>query len=346
MFAKMYSKMKNLVEAVSDEDLASNENTSQNELARLSRHSDPNVFIKVAGNPNTHPNDLQHLHNMAHHNFIDSQTGKKDPGNNWNLRQDIHYALTKNPSTPLPVLRDYLYGGFHDEVMRNPVIPLLQLEDPYLNQLIGSHSTTDATELASYTDNPILLHIFANSPDVNMKRAILHNKNTPDHLLHKLFNDPDKKISASVVYHKKTPPEVINKIYQDDPNNFSIVGYIARRKDLTPEMMQTLSEHPSFHVQKILAQNNNIHPNILDKMTTTDLGSNNELVLNKLIASNKNTSPETLHKLADYGDNVNSDQILGHIIDHPNVHSDTLNKLTNNRNSDINFMAKMKLGLV
>ena len=95
----------------------------------------------------------------------------------------VRRAVASNPNTPLPVLYA-LAVEFAAEVLANPVLPLLMLEDP--NLLVRAPAATVLALLRSDSITAPMLAQAAVHPDHDVQRAVASHPMTPGAILERL----------------------------------------------------------------------------------------------------------------------------------------------------------------
>lgn len=237
-----------------------------------------------ASNPATNPNRLFQL---IHH-----------------PSEKIHKLIAQNPNTPPLGLR-ILMPNYPDAVMENPALPLFQLEDPQLKQIIPQEEEDyqgaypETYNMAAKTSHPLLLNLLADHHDEGVQSTVAQNMATPTHVLSKLAQSPHYETRMIVARHKNTDPRVVKNMLNDEEDRVRSTA-ATNVKNLTDEEWNGILNHEE------------------DPYLSTQL------------IFNHNTPSHILHKVAQQPDSI----MIGHdhFVKHPNVHSDTLDLLARQNN--------------
>lgn len=329
----IYKYMKNLLESIEEEQTiekqqksASDLNTNPDLLDKLADHHDPSVYSLVAGNASASPNTLLKLHAKTKNNPNVYLTPEQRKNKNA-TSEIIHKNLISNPNTPPHLLKDYLFKG-RKEVLDNPAIPLLQLEDPSLTQLFGD--TGEAEMFAGQTEDPELLHLLAHHPSSEVKYAVARNEHITPKTFEKLLNDPDPLVKYAIAGHDNTPPDVIEKLsHEEDPE---ILREIAGRYDLPRKTFERLAVHNNSAVRQAVIHNKKIPDDILHNFINDPDSS----VVDSLSYIEK-VHPEVLHQLAmkhlkniynSPENTYNSRHNIDWLTNNPNISDETLGEIS------------------
>lgn len=233
---------------------------------------------------------------------------------------EIVRKVASNPNTPTKTLGSLMLGGYHKEVLDNPVIPLLKLENPdYLNNLIGSEDW-DAIDSVAGLNNPELLHILSDHSDSAVRDNIAKNKNTHPDTLDKLANDSNEYVQNSVSKNKNTHENTLDKL-GNLKKSFINRGIIYNPNASSNVLHKIYQQIPktNFDLIKVIAAHPNTNADVLADLSNSSISDYKRMIIN-----HPNTNAETLHK---FGSDPKPDTRAA-VARHPNAHIYTLKALS------------------
>lgn len=149
---------------------------------------------------------------------------------------DIRAALTENPSTPLPLLFELaiLYPA---QFLRNPLLPLLLLEDPYFLHKAPSETVE---VLALVPDPPEwLFSSISAHPSGGVRMGLAKDPRTPLPLLRLLAHDKEEFIRVLVPRNPSAPLALIESLAKDSRPKMRIS--VVFSPNVTEALLEALS---------------------------------------------------------------------------------------------------------
>jgi hypothetical protein len=154
------------------------------------------------------------------------------------LRQgslDVREAVARNANTPLKTLLQ-LAEKQPQAVLKNPVLPLLLLE------------------------NPNVLHQLEHQAVI----AILRVKPLPAWVAQSLASHPDRRVRWDISGDEETPKSVLEHLAQD--SDYGVRGYVAGNLNTPKTALAKLSTDTDVEVRKKVAAHNNTPVSVLKKL--------------------------------------------------------------------------------
>jgi hypothetical protein len=153
--------------------------------------------------------------------------------------------VTANPNTPTQVLCQ-LGKKFPVEFLKNPILPLLLLENPNFFQQIPPNT------LSSLCDY-ILEHCYS---EKGIPKEEIYDGLAPAEVLQQLINSEDSMARFSIAKHPNTPLDVLEQL---STSKYENARYGVTLNLNTPlHLLERLVVDKSFHVRSGVAQNPNI----------------------------------------------------------------------------------------
>lgn len=241
---------------------AANEKTSSNCLSELPTDSNKQARL-VANNPSTPPEELRKLADSG-----DAITRS-------------HVAA--NPNTPTEVLLN-LGGEFPGQVLNNPILPLLFLENPHLFTTIPLDSLLI---LLQQEKVPIFFLEWAvTQPKLEIQLAVAMNAQTPKSVLEKLVDHQWSKIAEAARLHVNLAgemPEGWDEAARAAVESIDIIHidwvYLEKlaKVGLIPDfaikpLLRNLSQHELYGLKVLKAAATSAHtaPSALEQLTKYD----------------------------------------------------------------------------
>ncbi|MBD2579267.1 HEAT repeat domain-containing protein [Oscillatoria sp. FACHB-1406] len=317
--------------------LAANYHTPISVLEKLLEDSDSSVRVKVAENPRTPISVLEKLSNPEHLTELASQSEQlsrlvaKNPHAPSGLLEKLSQskdrltreAVTGNPNTATEVLFE-LGKEFPEQLLENPVFPLLSLEHPNFLEIMPSQ--TRYRLLNSTRGKEALLELFCNHPSSSVRRvgcdclrriyyehewlerfvespyedirtAIAANHRTPIPVLEKLSKDSNSFVRAEVASNPTTPVSILAELIYD--SNSGIRERIVKDKRLPASILEefcrsTVLAEESVHFRLSVARR------VQSAATLELLGKDCHSEVRKAVAKNQNTPVSVLELLANH----------------------------------------------
>lgn len=326
----IYHKMFKLMEAYENQPwndlhaITSNPETSPAKLAEI--HKD--IFDKEEEIEEKHKNNETDLENVV--------TLKK-------FHQPYKENLAQNPNTPPNVL--WHLGSEGHQIFKNPIMPLLQLEDPTFSNVNAYHLKRTIQQAYDIPDE--YAKTLANHPDPSIPSALIKNDNINPNIVHQT-----RKHSSSSVREKSAmygSSDVISKMLHDphqddvdendslsddvypfmtlnpaiykDPNNFTVLAGRGKDKTISNLLHRIdLSNYPK--AKESLVNNPNLDPFQANKWVKKDSHLDSD-ILDKILDINNNhlkNNPQDINYIKEY---------LSNIFYHSNADEDIKSKAEN-----------------
>ena len=194
--------------------------------------------------------------------------------------------VAQHPNSSPDILKE-LFKRFPVEVLNNPVLDLLLLENPnfYLELYYSNSSCLDRYELPLF-----YLESALNYDEYRFRLAVAKSEKTPLFILEKLILDSNILVRRAVAGNPNISDYIIQKIFEEE--NEKIFPVLATNKQLSSEYLEKLAEYRSDSINFGLAQNINTPQYILVKLSQS---KSKEILWE--IARNISTPSEVLTRL-------------------------------------------------
>ncbi len=249
---------------------AANAHTNSDRLCELASMSTALARI-VAKNPSTSPELLREL----------------------STTQDIKTRLyvAANPNTPKDILL-ILGRSFPEQLIRNPIISLLLLENPnLLPDLLNEMPLNTLQDCLKLEGMPAyVLEKFATHPDVWVRAAVAFNSNTPISVIEELASDQDA-VRQSVANNSNTPPILLKQLAKD--KSWFVRQAVASNPNTPKNTLEELSWDNHWHIRVAIASNPNTPTRILENFRWK-----NDRGMCQALAQNPHTPVKILEQLA------------------------------------------------
>ena len=174
-----------------------------------------------------------------------------------------------------------------------------------------------ASNPAAYFDqNPELFDEIMN--DVEFRRKIAKNPNTPPEMLVKMWNDEDRTVKWGVASNRHTPPDTLAKMWNDEDKD--VKRNVAMNPNTPPEMLVKMWDDEDGTVRWGVAGNPHTPPDTLAKMW-----DDKSIFVRQSVAKNPNTPPDTLAKMWEDKNKL----VREGVARNPNTPTDALAKMWN-----------------
>jgi hypothetical protein len=124
---------------------------------------------------------------------------------------EVRLLVASNPNTPVSVLLD-LGQEFPSQLLKNPILPILFLEDP--NFLLSIPDKTLLALLCAYEAPLMLIEYAINHPREATKCFLAANEKTPDHILEALCQGSSEEVRAHIAKNARAPLRVLRWLAQ------------------------------------------------------------------------------------------------------------------------------------
>lgn len=224
----------------------------------------------------------------------------------------ICQQVAQHPNTSPETLKE-LFEKYPQEVLNNPVIDLLLLENPnFFKELYNANPDCFNKSLPSFyldwaaNHDDILIRYsiatgiktpqsildkLAEDRDLSVVECVARNPNTSTETLAKLARDPIAEIRAAVANSRHTPDYILEKLAEDSVRG--IVQCVASHSNTSIETLAKLAQHQDSWIRADVARNKNISLEIMQQLAEGD----EKQVLNALL-SNPKTPLNILEELA------------------------------------------------
>ena len=186
--------------------------------------------------------------------------------------------VARHPNTAPETLKN-LFIKFPKEVLENPVIDLLILENPdlFIKFYHCNPNCFSQDKLPQfYLDWAVN---FNNSSSILFSLA--RSKNIPDTISTKLLSNRDRMVRIALACNPYISEKISNIIIQD--NNTEVVEALARNTGISSSILNKLSQHENDNIRANVASNQNISWEIMQQLSE----DGNERVLCSLLTNPK-----------------------------------------------------------
>jgi hypothetical protein len=197
-------------------------------------------------------------------------------------------AIAQNPNTPTDILMK-LFWHFPIEVLNNPVLDLLLLENPdFLYRLFLVNP-----KVFSKQDLPKFFNQWAKThPDANIRTAFLANStHIPQEWLEEFSDDASSFIRSLVAQKEKAPGHILLKLAEDKCAEVRVT--VAKNPNSPTDALKLLANDEIHRIRELVAGHSNTPIHILEK-----LAINKYEDVRFAIAKNPNTPKYLQEKLA------------------------------------------------
>jgi hypothetical protein len=237
-------------------------------------------LLQIAIDDNTSGEQLRELAKM-HINFAQIST------ENLNIVA-LGQTIAKNPNTP-PDILIRLFWNFPIEVLNNPVLKFLLLENPNLlyeffqvNPKIFSKQN-----LPNFFIEWAIIH-----PDTNIRSAfIVDSPYICQECLEEFSNDSSSFIRSLIAEKEKTPTHILLKLAEDKYAEVRVA--VAKNSNSSANALELLANDKIHRIRELVAGHKNTSIYILEK-----LANNKYEDVRLAVAKNPNTPKYLQEKLA------------------------------------------------
>ncbi len=179
--------------------------------------------------------------------------------------KDTKKAVAANPNTP-PELLSKLAEDFPGQVLQNPVLDLLLLEEPAFFENMPRASRIAIAE-SEYADVELLRQLGGSrSIHPRVRGAVASNPNTPEDLVRDLAGQAIAA-RAGAARNPKTPEELLRKLSEDDKEE---VRLGCASNESTPEdILREFALEENLEFRRTIAKNRATPSDILEKLATS-----------------------------------------------------------------------------
>lgn len=228
--------------------------------------------------------------------------------------KSILRAIAKNPNTAPDTFKE-LFECCPVEVLNNISFSLLILENPCLLEELyicynnyevfgmdniplffeewgANHNDVSIRQSAAIKiKTPSLLEKCSNDDNLNVRKCVASNENTPCCILEKLSLDKYAKVRQATAYNPNTPKNILLKLAQD--KNLTVRINVAANISTPQDILELLAQNKSRDIRQQIASNPNVSVKILEFLARDKC----EVVLTQ-VAFNEKTPPHILKILA------------------------------------------------
>ncbi|VEP11455.1 hypothetical protein H1P_1050006 [Hyella patelloides LEGE 07179] len=226
---------------------------------------------------------------------------------------EVCKQVAKHPNTSPKTLKE-LFGLVPVEVLNNPIIDLLILENPnfltdlckscpdcfqdvplplfFLEWAINHADSWLLCSIAIATKTPVsILEKLASYDDREVRYQVARNPNISENIIEKLAKDSDLDVLRGLTENQKTPSHVLENLAS---NKHSYVRcFIARNPNISEDVIEKLAKDSDLEVLRGLAENQKTPHHVLE-----NLAFNKHSYIRSVVAINPNISEEMIEKLA------------------------------------------------
>jgi hypothetical protein len=214
----------------------------------------------------------------------------------------IRQNVASNPNTSTEVLFK-LGKKFPEQFLKNPIFPLLLLENP---NFLNNAPLSTLESLLEYTSQPpeknietanckvsipeLCLQQLAEHEDIVIRYCIAKYPNTPIYLLEQLAKD-DTYVRKHVALNPSTPIYLLEELARDVDT--LIRQSVARNSNAPIYVLENLADDEDLHVRSGVAKNHKAPAYILERLGL----KNNQASILTAVGENPNTPAYILEKL-------------------------------------------------
>jgi hypothetical protein len=277
----------NLSDLSSLEQEAIDECTPGDRLCELARSSTQLARL-VANNPSAPPELLQELTNGIYGS--DATTYENN--------RDIYKAVAQNPNTP-PNLLLALYADFPLQVLNNPVLDLLVLENPnFLDRLCQTsyNSVFQEDGLPFFFLERAIRH-----PNDFVRIAVANSPATPQFFLEQLAQDREVDVRCAVAANYNTPKRILEQLAKDSDRHvrLSVANNPYTPPSLNGSLLEQLALDEMIYIRRTIAENYNTPASTLER-----LAQDWDAKVRRAVAENPNTPISALKQLVQDDDSL------------------------------------------
>jgi hypothetical protein len=212
----------------------------------------------------------------------------------------ICQQIARHPNSS-PELLKKLFHQYFREVLENPVLELILLENPtFISDLDDSthcnHFQREQLPLFCYK-------IALNYPDVWFRKAIALNPNTPINILKELSVDKNIEVLSSLANNKNISNKIIKQLAKEQ-EYYVILGLAGNPK--TPQkLLGLLAKNGSPEIRSAIVRNSNTPSHILEF-----LAKNADREIGLHLAMNPKIPTRILEQLSQHEDDLVRQRVL------------------------------------
>ncbi|BAZ17354.1 leucine rich repeat variant [Calothrix sp. NIES-4071] len=198
----------------------------------------------------------------------------------------VRKLVASNPNTP-PDLLVELFIEYPHQVLNNPVIELLLLENPDFFKELYQNNPYIFNEDAL----PSLFKEWAvNCSDEGIRKNLASNENTHESLLVKLAKDTSVEVRCHVAGNHRTNPDTLKQLAEDKSKKVRLA--VAENKNIPICALLKLATDKSYEVRSKVAAHTKTPSDILEKLIQDSNG-----IVRFGAARNPNTPQNSVNKL-------------------------------------------------
>jgi Leucine rich repeat variant len=172
----------------------------------------------------------------------------------------VRKLVASNPNTPPDLLIELFIEHPH-QVLKNPVIELLLLENPdFFKQLYQ----TNPYIFNEDTLPSLFLDWAVNCSDEGIRKAIASNENAPEYCLVKLAQDTNVDVRCSVAENQRTNTDTLKQLAFD--NNKKVRLAVAENSNTPGCALLLLAADKSYEVRSKVAAHTKTPSDVLEKL--------------------------------------------------------------------------------
>jgi hypothetical protein len=204
---------------------------------------------------------------------------------------EVKGLVAENPNTSLPTLF-HLGVSYPSRVVRNPLLPLILLENPGIFSGIPQESLRF---MLTKKDIPeaFLEWAYQNIKHLRIREAVARNPKTPASLLEELLFDASETVREGAAKNPSTPQETLQLLRRAGMNHDLTVQELPDLS-LPSEVLKGFMKR-GLWVRRLIASHPNTPASVLEALLREKEGS---WMTATLVAKNPSTPPDILRRLA------------------------------------------------
>lgn len=307
-----FLKLKKLIESIEDLQKAQDTNTDPSKLNLLSQHEHPEIRKAVAGNPMTHPDTLHAMAQTKDNDVREAVAGNPNayPHTLLPLAIDHTEKVNNNPAWSLFELEDPTFSSLKNHKYKVSILNEIgdSIQDHHYN----------------------LMKILARVGYPALIQDLLHGyENMPTALVQELSNHKNEGVVARALEHPNQDPQVLRSKFHHalENENHQYLHAILKNKNTPHDVFEKVLHSNEVHLYPTVASNPSIPVHIQDKLADEipeehDWHGDKTLITRRNLADNQNIHPAILDKLAKQENPDRS--VLHSVMEHPNLSLPTL----------------------
>ena len=243
--ADTYAKLATLEYVELLENLAKNRSTPPSVLATLAESKKIDVRIEVGRNPNTDASTLAYLVNKSKNQKVLEMVARNANADTATLNTlfenvEFHSSLAYNPNLELDKLSVLLQSD--NKWVRGPAVRNTGTPSKIANEYVSDPEPEVRADLASRTNEPLILKILANDPSDSVRSRVASSSHATPEILEALSLDSEMFVLFEVCINPKTPIRVLQKIINQEDIGIFYRSGVAQNSSISEELLTEICD--------------------------------------------------------------------------------------------------------